>query len=282
MFTLRYQPPYDWPWMLRFLGDRAVACIEEVSENHYRRTLAIGGHQGWFSVTPHPAHATVTLEMSDGLLPVAEEVQARVMRLFDLRFDPTPMLETLGPLAADRPGLRLPGSVDVFEQGVRAILGQLVSVAMAAKLTGKVVQAVGMPLEDGTGWRFPTPEEMARAEPATLKALGMPLMRAGALIQLAHEHLAGRFPLTCPSDVAAGVKALTLLPGIGPWTANYFAMRGWQAPDIFLPDDYLIKQRFAPMTPAQIRRYAARWQPWRTYALLHVWYATAWQTPVSE
>ncbi|ELY4438278.1 DNA-3-methyladenine glycosylase 2 [Cronobacter dublinensis] len=282
MFTLRYQPPYDWTWMLRFLGDRAVAGIEEVSETRYRRTLAIGAHQGWLSVTPHPEDATLALTLSDELLPVADEVQARVASLFDLRFDPAPMLETLGPLAAARPGLRLPGSVDVFEQGVRAILGQLVSVAMAAKLTGKVVQAIGTPLEDGSGWRFPTPEEMARAEPAALKALGMPLMRAGALIQLAHEHLDGRFPLTCPQDVAAGVKALTQLRGIGTWTANYFAMRGWQATDVFLPDDYLIKQRFAPMTPAQIRRYAERWQPWRTYALLHIWYASDWQTPVSE
>lgn len=66
------------------------------------------------------------------------------------------------------------------------------------------------------------------------------------------------------------------LSGIGRWTANYFALRGWQAPDIFLADDYLIKQRFPGMTPARIARYASRWHPWRSYALLHIWYTQGW------
>jgi 3-methyladenine DNA glycosylase/8-oxoguanine DNA glycosylase len=69
-----------------------------------------------------------------------------------------------------------------------------------------------------------------------------------------------------PEDIDAGIKALQTRPGIGRWTANYLALRGWQAKDVFLPDDYLIKQRFAGMTPAGIRRYAERWQPWRSYA----------------
>ncbi len=77
-------------------------------------------------------------------------------------------------------------------------------------------------------------------------------------------------------SVASG-NGQTLPPGIGSWTANYFALRGWQAKDVFLPDDYLIKQRFPGMTPAQIRRYAERWKPWRSYALLHIWYTEGWQ-----
>lgn len=94
---------------------------------------------------------------------------------------------------------------------------------------------------------------------------------------LAQACAAGQFPLTRPDDVAGAVKSLMTLPGIGRWTANYFALRGWQAPDVFLPDDYLIKQRFPGMTPATIRRYAECWQPWRTYALLHIGYSEAWQ-----
>ncbi|EQB4444476.1 DNA-3-methyladenine glycosylase 2, partial [Pluralibacter gergoviae] len=76
-----------------------------------------------------------------------------------------------------------------------------------------------------------------------------------------------------PEDIEQGVRTLQRLPGIGRWTASYYALRGWQAKDIFLPDDYLIKQRFPGMTPAAIRRYAERWQPWRSYALLHIWYS---------
>ncbi len=100
---------------------------------------------------------------------------------------------------------------------------------------------------------------------------------AEALIHLAQATLAGKLALAAPPDIEQSVKNLQTFPGIGRWTANYFALRGWQAKDIFLPDDYLIKQRFAGMTPAQIRRYAERWKPWRSYALLHIWYTHGWQ-----
>ena len=173
--------------------------------------------------------------------------------------------------------LRLPGSLEVFEQGVRAILGQLVSVAMAARLTGKVVARYGEPLVEGEGFMlFPTAERLAAADPAELKTLGMPLKRAESLIHFAHAVLNGELAAAQPDDVEQALKALQQYPGIGRWTANYFALRGWQAKDIFLPDDYLIKQRFPGMTPAQIRRYAERWQPWRSYALLHIWYSETW------
>ncbi|EJR7494796.1 DNA-3-methyladenine glycosylase 2, partial [Shigella boydii] len=184
----------------------------------------------------------------------------------------------LGKLGAARPGLRLPGSVDAFEQGVRAILGQLVSVAMAAKLTAKVVQLYGERLDDFPEYIcFPTPQRLAAADPQALKALGMPLKRAEALIHLANAALEGSLPMTIPGDVEQAMKTLQTFPDIGRWTANYFALRGWQAKDVFLPDDYLIKQRFPGMTPAQIRRYAERWKPWRSYALLHIWYTEGWQ-----
>ncbi|HAX7834200.1 TPA: DNA-3-methyladenine glycosylase 2, partial [Escherichia coli] len=173
---------------------------------------------------------------------------------------------------------RLPGCVDAFEQGVRAILGQLVSVAMAAKLTARVAQLYGERLDDFPEYIcFPTPQRLAAADPQALKALGMPLKRAEALIHLANAALEGTLPMTIPGDVEQAMKTLQTFPGIGRWTANYFALRGWQAKDVFLPDDYLIKQRFPGMTPAQIRRYAERWKPWRSYALLHIWYTEGWQ-----
>lgn len=103
----------------------------------------------------------------------------------------------------------------------------------------------------------------------------------GALIHLARAALSGELPLTAPADIDAGLRQLQTLPGIGRWTANYFALRGWQAKDVFLPDDYLIKQRFPGMTPAAIARYARRWQPMRSYALLHIWYTDDW-APAAE
>lgn len=278
MTILSYQPPYDWDWMFAFLGDRAVTGVETLTEQRYCRTLATGGCRGWLTITPHPESHQLEVEISEGLQPVADEVLARLRRLLDLDLDPDAVHRALGTLADARPGLRLPGCMDVYEQGVRAILGQLVSVKQAAKLTGKVVALLGDTLDEAGEWRlFPTPAQLAAADPLALKALGMPLKRAEALIHLAQACDAGRFPLTPPQDVEQGMKALTQMPGIGRWTANYFALRGWQAPDVFLADDYAIKQRFAGWTPAQIRRYAARWQPWRSYALLHIWFSQGWR-----
>lgn len=278
MYTLHWQPPYDWRWMFEFLGARAVAGVETVTGEYYERSLACKGHQGLFRVTPYINDSTLRVTLSEGLIPVAQDCLTRIARLFDLACDPQQISAVLGELGAARPGLRLPGAMDAYEQGVRAILGQLVSVSMAAKLAGRVVALCGEPLHDNAQYTcFPTPLALASTDPLALKALGMPLKRAESLIHLAQSVVDGTFALQPPEDIDAEMKALQQRPGIGRWTANYLALRGWQAKDVFLPDDYLIKQRFAGMTPAQIRRYAERWKPWRSYALLHIWYTDGWK-----
>ncbi|MEL1637011.1 DNA-3-methyladenine glycosylase 2 [Klebsiella quasipneumoniae] len=282
MVLLPWTSPYDWAWMVGFLQARAVAGVERFHDGGYSRSFRVAGHGGLIHLAPDEEAQGLRVTLSPGLQPVAEICYARIGQLFDLACDPQQVARTLGDLAQARPGLRLPGALDAFEQAVRAVLGQLVSVAMAARLTAKVAAGWGEPLADAPGYvLFPTPEALSRADPQGLKALGMPLRRAEALIHLARAALSGELPLTAPADIDAGLRQLQALPGIGRWTANYFALRGWQAKDIFLPDDYLIKQRFPGMTPAAIARYARRWQPMRSYALLHIWYTDDW-APAAE
>ncbi|BBR04334.1 DNA-3-methyladenine glycosylase 2 [Klebsiella sp. MC1F] len=282
MVLLPWTPPYDWAWMVGFLQARAVAGVERFHDGGYSRSFRVAGHGGLIHLAPDEEAQGLRVTLSPGLQPVAEICYARIGQLFDLACDPQQVARTLGDLAQARPGLRLPGALDAFEQAVRAVLGQLVSVAMAARLTAKVAAGWGEPLADAPGYvLFPTPEALSRADPQGLKALGMPLRRAEALIHLARAALSGELPLTAPAEIDAGLRQLQALPGIGRWTANYFALRGWQAKDIFLPDDYLIKQRFPGMTPAAIARYARRWQPMRSYALLHIWYTDDW-APAAE
>ncbi|MGK9172907.1 DNA-3-methyladenine glycosylase 2 [Yokenella regensburgei] len=276
MYKLRWQPPYDWSWMLNFLRARAVAGVEIVSETAYTRSFALGEYRGTLCAEPDEALGVLNVTLSDGLQPVAAACLHSLGKLFDLQCMPHVVNDALGTLGAARPGLRLPGCMDPFEQAVRAILGQLVSVAMAAKLTSRVVALCGERL-DAQFMLFPQPAQLAAVDPLALKALGMPVKRAESLIFLARAVQNGTFPLTPPEDIEQGIKTLITFPGIGRWTANYFALRGWQAKDVFLADDYLIKQRFAGMTPAQTRRYALRWHPWRSYALLHIWYTDGWK-----
>ena len=282
MVLLPWTPPYDWAWMVGFLQARAVAGVERFHDGGYSRSFGVEGHRGLIHLAPDEEAQGLRVTLSPGLQPVAEICYARIGQLFDLACDPRQVAGALGFLAQARPGLRLPGALDAFEQAVRAVLGQLVSVAMAARLTAKVAAGLGEPLAEAPCYvLFPTPEALSRADPQALKALGMPLRRAEALIHLARAALSGELPLTAPADIDAGLRQLQTLPGIGRWTANYFALRGWQAKDIFLPDDYLIKQRFPGMTPAAIARYARRWQPMRSYALLHIWYTDDW-APAAE
>ncbi|EPQ2751885.1 DNA-3-methyladenine glycosylase 2 [Klebsiella variicola] len=282
MVLLPWTPPYDWAWMVGFLQVRAVAGVERFDEGGYSRSFGVEGHRGLIHLAPDEEAQGLRVTLSPGLQPVAEICYARIGQLFDLACDPRQVAGALGSLAEARTGLRLPGALDAFEQAVRAVLGQLVSVAMAARLTAKVAAGWGEPLAEAPCYvLFPTPEALSRADPQALKALGMPLRRAEALIHLARAALSGELPLTAPADIDAGLRQLQSLPGIGRWTANYFALRGWQAKDIFLPDDYLIKQRFPGMTPAAIARYARRWQPMRSYALLHIWYTDDW-IPAAE
>ncbi|MEX4874818.1 DNA-3-methyladenine glycosylase 2 [Klebsiella pneumoniae] len=282
MVLLPWTPPYDWAWMVGFLQARAVAGVERFHDGGYSRSFGVEGHRGLIHLAPDEEAQGLRVTLSPGLQPVAEICYARIGQLFDLACDPRQVARALGSLAQARPGLRLPGALDAFEQAVRAVLGQLVSVAMAARLTAKVAAGWGEPLAEAPGSvLFPTPEALSRADPQALKALGMPLRRAEALIHLARAALSGELPLTAPADIDAGLRQLQTLPGIGRWTANYFALRGWQAKDIFLPDDYLIKQRFPGMTPAAIARYARRWQPMRSYALLYIWYTDDW-APAAE
>lgn len=210
MYTLNWQSPYDWPWMLGFLADRAVDGVETVGTLTYARSLAIGQHRGVVSVVPDLEANVLQVTLSLGLQPVARECLTKMAQLFDLNCCPQHIVSALGRLGAARPGLRLPGSVDAFEQGVRAILGQLVSVAMAAKLTAKVVHLYGDRLADAPEYVcFPTPEALAAAQPLALKALGMPLKRAEALIHLARAALDGSLKPVAPPDIEQGGEAVT-------------------------------------------------------------------------
>ncbi len=163
----------------------------------------------------------------------------------------------------------MPGSVDVFETAVRAVIGQQISVAGARTVAGRIVAAAGEPLSIDGGpltHVFPTPAALADLDPALLP---MPHQRRRTIRELARRVASGQLVLDIGADRGDVAAALSTCPGIGPWTAGYVLMRGLGDPDVFLPTDLGVKVGLAVLGLDTAR--AERWRPFRSYGLHHLW-----------
>jgi AraC family transcriptional regulator of adaptative response / DNA-3-methyladenine glycosylase II len=272
---LRFRPPYDYEALLGFLAKRAIAGVEYVRGDVYRRTFVLDGRPGWLEVQPHVSHA-LTLRV-DSVGPARLlHVVSRVRRMFDLDADPFPIHSSLkrDPLLARcikaRPGLRVAGAWDGFELGVRAILGQQVSVAGASTLTARLAARFGHPAPfqiDGLARTFPAAEELVDAD----LAIGIPATRAEAIREFARAVASGLLLFDGSHDAATCVGRLCAIRGLGPWTAQYIALRALSDPDAFPAGDLVLLRAAGMKTTKELERHAERWRPWRAYAAMHIW-----------
>jgi AraC family transcriptional regulator of adaptative response / DNA-3-methyladenine glycosylase II len=281
VFEIAYRPPYDWSSIHAFLARRAVAGVEIADSRSYSRTLRLARHKnvasGWFSVAPAPRKNALRVCVSSSLAKALPAALSRVKHLFDVAAHPEEISQALGELATPRPGLRLPGAADGFELAVRAILGQQVSVVAATRIAARLVDAFGEDIDTpiaGLNKLFPTPEALA-VDPSQVAATGIIFARARAIVALAGEVAAGRLRLEPSADVAATLAALEALPGVGPWTAQYIAMRALAWPDAFPhPDVAVMKAAGGGRSAAgakAVLSIAENWRPWRAYAVMHLW-----------
>jgi AraC family transcriptional regulator of adaptative response / DNA-3-methyladenine glycosylase II len=288
-FTVRlaYREPLEWRRLLDFLARRAVPGVEEVDRECYRRTLRLPHGHGVVALTAVAGHLECRLRLAD-LRDLTAAVQ-RCRRLLDLDADPAAPAEHLGgdpllaPLVRAAPGLRLPGAVDGAELAVRAVLGQQVSVAAARTAAVRLVHALGelLPAPDGALTHlFPTAAAIAAADPDALP--GGPARRRATLQALARGLAEGDLAIDPGSDRAALRARLLAVPGIGPWTVEYIALRALCDPDAFLPTDLGVRRALERLgrqhpalrdgcPPRTAARLAERWRPWRGYALVHLW-----------
>jgi AraC family transcriptional regulator, regulatory protein of adaptative response / DNA-3-methyladenine glycosylase II len=275
-----YRPPYPWERLLAFLRRRAISGVEVTDATSYARTLRNGDARGWFRVRHLPSENALAVEISDGLVPALLPLRAAVRRLFDMDAEPAVIGAhfeddvVLGPVTRAVPGLRLPGCADPFEVAVRAVLGQQISVAGARTLAGRLTAVFGEALPGapaGLTHLVPSADRLADAAPAEVAALGMPLARARTLVGLALAVRAGDVVLENVADVPAAVTELRRLPGIGPWTAEYIALRGLHWPDAFPASDAGVRTALGRADVATVIRRAEAWRPWRGYAVIHLW-----------
>ena len=274
--------------MAAFLAHRRIEGVERIDATAWRRAVALPGRialaTGWIEVTPAAHGCGIALAISPGLAPVAAELEIRVARLFDLDFDPGPALAVLGDLACDAPGARLPGAFDGFEIGVRAILGQQVSVRAAHTLAARIAARHGRPLVDAPAGfpaiAFPLAADLAAVEPQALAACGIVRVRAGAIVALAQAVAAGGIALEPDAPAAATLAGLRAIRGIGEWTAQYVAMRALALPDAFPAGDRVLMRALGVASPAAAQRAAQRWQPWRARAVVHLWRRAQAASPI--
>ncbi len=273
-FELAFRPPYDWPAMLDFLARRAIAGVEQVEGKRYRRTVRLKGAIGTLEASLSPRRSALRVLASASLAGAIPLLLARVKSLFDLACRPDEIAAALGPLAAAHPGLRLPGAIDGFEVAVRAILGQQVTVKAATTIAARFALAFGEPVATpfaGLERVFPTPAAIAALDPPEIAAVGIIATRARAIVALATALHEGRLRLEPPASVEATIESLQALPGIGPWTAQYIAMRALAWPDAFPHPDVAVLKAMKAKRPAHALESAEAWRPWRAYAVLHLW-----------
>jgi AraC family transcriptional regulator of adaptative response / DNA-3-methyladenine glycosylase II len=287
---LAYREPLEWGRLLGFLDARAVPGVEEVVGDCYWRTLRLPHGHGVVALAPANGQIECRLRLAD-LRDLTAAVQ-RCRRLLDLDADPTAPAEhlardpLLAPLVRAAPGLRLPGAVDGAELAVRAVLGQQISVSAARTAAARLTLALGEPLPAGDGQPatlthlFPAPAAIAAARTDALP--GGPERRRHTLQALARLLAEGELAIDPGSDREEVRARLLAVPGIGPWTAEYIAMRALADPDAFLPTDLGVRRALERLgradpalrdgcSPRTASRLAERWRPWRAYALQHLW-----------
>jgi AraC family transcriptional regulator of adaptative response / DNA-3-methyladenine glycosylase II len=284
---LPYQAPYDFVSLLAFLAARAITGVEQVQNGVYMRVFELADSVGSVAVSDVPERSALRVRVRLQQLAALPSVIARVRHVFDLGSDPRTIADELArdPLLAEhvkaRPGLRVPGAWEGFEIAVRGILGQQITVTAATQLASKVAQRMGKRVEDafvepGLTHAFPGPE---RFERELVEQLGMPRARALALQGLAQAARKDPTLFGAGQDLEQALAKLTSLPGIGPWTAQYIAMRALAQSDAFPVGDIGLMRALGVdgvrPTPKMLLARAEAWRPWRAYAALHLWTADA-------
>ena len=244
MIALRYAAPYDWNGILNFLRPRAIAGVETVTDDAYERD-----------------GIRVTRDGARNAIIVNDEA-ARVRTMFDVDADIVTIEKrfardkTLAPLVRKYPGIRVPGTWDPFEMAIRAIVGQQISVAGATTLMARIASRHGV-----------TPQSLMRARTNP----GMPQSRWNTIRGLARAVARGEVNFERGATLDESIANLTKLPGIGPWTAHYIAMRALREPDAFPHTDLGIRKAAGTISDRELLSRAEAWRPYRAYATMLLW-----------
>ncbi|MBP9777307.1 MAG: helix-turn-helix domain-containing protein [Alphaproteobacteria bacterium] len=278
IFDLSYQPPLEWQSLLNFLKEKAIPRSEEIHKGTYRRIVRQEQkgrcYIGWIKVEEVPNQSMLQITVDVKLAHVILLVLKHVKLLFDLTCSLGKITEALGPLAEDRPGLRVPGAFDGFEIAVQAILSQHISITEAQVLAERIVSYFGefhaTPFPELTH-AFPNPERIASASIEEIYALKIPHIKAQAIIFLAQAIVDKSLILIPNADVSDTVERLRVLLNIDEKSIQYILMRALSWPDAFPYSDKEVMKVLEIHSPNIAQDLNKTWRPWRSYAAMHLW-----------
>ncbi len=239
MIAIEAGQPYRWDALVNFLRARTIDAVESFVDGVYIR-----------------GDVRVAYKHPHVILSAAEREESG-RRLFDLDANSVEIDAHLSkdPLLKKimRPGTRVPGAWEPFEVAVRAIVGQQISVAGATTIMNRLGPIL-------------TPQKLSDAD-----IPGMPRSRADAIRGLARAVADDATILAPAASLEDSVERLTALKGIGPWTAQYIAMRAIHHSDAFPSSDLGLVKAAKKFRIANLEKRAERWRPFRAYAAMLLW-----------
>jgi len=296
--ALGYRPPYQWQRILHFLSQSAIPGVATVFNNTYARTVRVVTTEqktiaGWLRVGQLPQKNMLTVTIDSALLPVLPQILGRVRHAFDLYCDPVIIDKTLSEMNTIRPGLyvtgtRLPGCMDPFEVAVWAILGQQATINTTRTLAERFAATFGSPLATGIGGLthvFPSPADILTLQGPIaehLGPLGITASRARVIQALAEAFVSGHLDFSLCAQSELEIQKLLSIKGIKTWAAHYIALRALGWPDTFPHTDCSVKKALSSLTEKDILQMTEAWRPWRSYAIINLWYFFLRQTNVLQ
>ncbi len=294
ILRLSYRPPLAWKTLISYLCSRGNSRVETIqssdkNEEVFYKTVFIHSFSekddkantvtGWISASLDETRHQIIVTLSPSLFPHLVFVQSKLRDLFDL--DANPMVvenhlsrdKALKKLIAKNRGVRVAGTIDGFELALRAVLGQQISVKAATTVYGRFVDAFGDDVEtpiDGLDKTSPNPAHIANAPIEKIIGLGLTQRRATTIKDLAIATVNGSIPWDSGQNEII-LKRLLALPGVGPWTEQYVAMRALKIPNAFPESDLGLMKALNVEKPKDVLCRAKKWAPWRAYGAIYCW-----------
>ncbi|RRA49274.1 DNA-3-methyladenine glycosylase [Acidipila sp. EB88] len=272
--TVTVYPPYDWESCLSFFRHHSLPGLEAVDDLGYERVLETANGLGWFRVDHSAKDNGLRLSLWNGTEVELASIIARVRQMFDLDVSPAYLdvhMQRSRPLSViwkRNPGIRLARTWSGFETVFAAVLGQVVSVNFGKILIEELMTLAGRrvvhPKTAERIYLFPSAREIANSN---LSGIRTSAKRRSTLSVLAAAIDQGTLVLEANADTVGLKRALRNIGGIGVWTAEYAALRGFGDDDAFPSTDYVLKQELTRNKDLEISAL----RPLRGYAAVALW-----------